>query len=40
MAAFGESKYANLVVSREGAVARISLNRPDAKNALNHSLGV
>ena len=38
MAAFGESKYANLVVSREGPVARISLNRPDAKNALNEAI--
>lgn len=30
--------YENLVVSREGSVARVALDRPDARNALNVAL--
>jgi len=30
--------YANIVLAREGAVARLTLNRPDRRNALTHAM--
>jgi isohexenylglutaconyl-CoA hydratase len=30
--------YANIILAREGAVARLTLNRPERRNALNHAM--
>ena len=30
--------YANILLTREGAVARVTLNRPDRRNALTHAM--
>jgi isohexenylglutaconyl-CoA hydratase len=30
--------YANILLTREGAVARLTLNRPDRRNALTHAM--
>lgn len=38
IAPFGEQRYRHLLIERSGAVALISLNRPEAKNALNEAL--
>jgi isohexenylglutaconyl-CoA hydratase len=34
----GAADYANIVLSREGAVTRLTLNRPDRRNALTHAM--
>src|SRR5689334_20681587 len=30
--------YANITLARDGAVARLTLNRPDRRNALTHAM--
>src|SRR5437899_12454109 len=34
----GAAAYANITLARDGAVARLTLNRPDRRNALTHAM--
>src|SRR5262245_43537809 len=34
----GAASYANITLSRDGAIARLVLNRPDRRNALTHAM--